>query len=135
MTMRTRLDGMPVYESMSTMVDAAHYNRIHLALARIGSPLRYNLPRLRGLEILLEKHLWVVVDATRGDLPVLAWSDFEIAERGGIDQAVTCRLRLYHAHGGIITTPALDQVNEALERDLQRRGKTGGQGRGLVTSL
>ncbi|MEJ2106509.1 MAG: hypothetical protein P8X48_04140 [Acidiferrobacteraceae bacterium] len=126
--MRTRVDDMPVYESMSTMVDAAHYNRIHIALGRIGSPLRYNLPRLRGLEIVLDQRLWVVVDGTRQDLPVLAWSDFEAAAREGIDRPVSCRLRLYHAQGGIITTSALDQLSEALERDLQERGSNGGHG-------
>jgi hypothetical protein len=128
MSMKTRLDNMPVYESMGTMVDAVHYNRIHIALSRLGSPLRYDLPRLRGLDILLDERLWVVVDATRVDLPVLAWSDFEVAAREGIDRPVPCRLRLYHAQGGIITTSALDQLSEALERDLNSRGKKGGHG-------
>jgi hypothetical protein len=131
--MRTRIDEVPVYEAMASTVDAVHYNRIHIALTRLGSPLRYNLPRLRGLEILLDAHLWVVVDARSGDLPIVAWSDFEVAQRDGIDRPIACRLRLYHAQGGIITTSALDQVGEALERDLARRGQRSGSG--LVRQL
>jgi hypothetical protein len=126
--MKTRVDDVPVYEAMASAVDANHYNRIHIALTRLGSPLRYNLPRLRGLEILLDEHLWVVVDARSGDLPIVAWSDFEVAHRGGIDQPVACRLRLYHAQGGIITTSALDQIGEALARDLAERDVRMGTG-------
>lgn len=69
-SMRSRLDELPRYSSRSCLMAAATYNRIRLALLRLGSPLRLPLTGLRTLEMVLEKDAWVCVDASLNDHPI-----------------------------------------------------------------
>lgn len=95
-------------------IEAACYNHARLALLRFGSPLRVGLPRHRGLEVILEDDLWLCVDATREDAPVLAWFDFATRGRAALHAPVPCQLELYHVHAGLVMGTALEALDEAL---------------------
>ncbi len=97
------------------MVPAARYNRVRLALLRLGEPLRLDLPDLRHLAVELTATAWVCVDASLDDLPVAAWTDF--APRDSLHQPVPCRLRLYHAQAELI----LDRIGTSVDRLLAER--------------
>jgi hypothetical protein len=101
-------------------IDASCYNAIRLALRRIANPLRVDLPRHRGLSVILEDHVWFCVDGLHEDLPVLAWRDFEVRERNSLQEAVNCRLYLYHTHAGLIMGSALEALEAAVRQGLEQ---------------
>lgn len=109
--MYTRHDEVPVYEFRDGMLDATHYNHVHVALNRLGESLRLDLPGLKTLDLILQRDAWIVVDRAFNDIPVVAWTDFDIERRSELHMPVHCHIRLYHANAGII----LKRVLEAME--------------------
>ena len=110
-TMYTRHDEVPVYEFRDGMLDANHYNHVHVALNRLGESLRLELPGLKTLDLILQRDAWIVVDRAFNDIPILAWTDFDTERRSSLHMPVHCHIRLYHANAGII----LKRVLEAME--------------------
>lgn len=108
--MRSRLDDLPVFETRQVNMRAEDYNLVHIALKRLSNPLRVQLPRLRTLDLILEKDAWVVVDRSLNDIPVIAWIDFKVAHRETLHEPVACERRTYHTHALII----IDKVFEAM---------------------
>jgi len=119
--MKSRVDEVPALWVMTTTVNAAQFNRIRLALLRLGEPLRLALPSLRGMNLLLSREAWVCVDATLDDLPVIAWLAFP-ADRSGLHAPVPCELRYYHAHAGLIARAVLEEGVAILEQRMATRG-------------
>ncbi len=89
-------------------VEAATFNTIRLGLLRLGSPMRMPLDDLRDLDLLLDMDLWLCVDRSLNDLPIVAWSDFQIRERDALHTPISCLLRYYHYHADLIMEPALN---------------------------
>ncbi|MGB7932444.1 MAG: hypothetical protein WCH04_09495 [Gammaproteobacteria bacterium] len=110
----TVLREFPPLRSLPKRLEAAYYNRVRLALSRLGCPLRVALPQHRGLEAILDNDVWVCVDTMRDDLPVLAWRAFGTRGRTSLHEPVDCRLDLYHWHAGLIMGTALDALDMAL---------------------
>jgi len=109
--MYTRLEGMPVYETRDAQLNALHYNHVQVGLKRIHRSLRYNIPKLQQLVLILQKEAWIIVDHSLNDMPVAAWTDFETEGRNDLHQPIKCKLKLYHAHAHLI----LDRTLEAME--------------------
>lgn len=127
--MRSRIDEVPALWVMRGSVEAADYNRIRLALLRLGEPLRLPMRHLRGLDVVLGKEAWVCVDRTLDDLPVIAWTRFAVAGRNDLQAPVECELRYYHAQAGMILAQVREEVTVQLT---ERLGMPGG---GAVTPL
>lgn len=113
--MRSRLDEVPVLKTVPTTVPAHHFNRLRLALLRLGDPLRLELPRLRHLDLLLGRDAWVCVDRTLYDLPVVAWTDFQHG-RSALHEPVPCVMRLYHAHAEVVVPILFAEVEKVLKK-------------------
>jgi hypothetical protein len=105
--------------SIPKTVPARYYNRVRLALIRLGNPLRVPLHELGQAEMLLADEAWLCVDASRNDLPLMAWRDFAISGRDALHEPVHCTLELYHTHAGILLGNALRALDEALAERLQ----------------
>jgi hypothetical protein len=116
----SRLREVPALKVMDSVVAAKHYNRVRLALVRLENPLRFSLPHLRGLDMVLSREEWVCVDRTLNDLPVLAWTDFQTADRNALHAPVPCRIRFYHAYAGLIVGTLLQDVSVILAERLNR---------------
>lgn len=116
--MRSRIDEVPALWVIDATVDAAQFNRIRLALLRLGEPLRLALPHLRGLDLLLSRESWVCVDRTMDDLPVIAWTRFGSLGRRQLQAPVRCELRYYHGHAGMIVQTVLADALAAVEQRL-----------------
>jgi hypothetical protein len=108
----------PPLRSLPKLLEASYYNRVRLALRRLGRPLRVALPQHRGLEAILDYDAWVCVDTTRGDLPILAWRAFGNHGRDSLHRPVDCRIELYHWHAGLIMGTALEALDTALRARL-----------------
>lgn len=109
--MYSRLDDVPVYESFQTEVNATHFNHVLRALSKLGDSIRFSIPRMKHLDLILEKSAWIIVDRALNDVPIAAWTDFQIAHRDNIHQPIRCTQKLYHAHARLI----LDRSLEAME--------------------
>lgn len=103
---------------MPKTIEATHFNRVRLALRRLGRPLRVALPAHRGLEVILDNQMWLCVDTFHQDQPVLAWRAFNTLERHGLHEPVSCELCIYHTHAGLIMGSAIEQLSEALAQRL-----------------
>lgn len=108
---------MPVFEIQRLAVRAVDYNLVQIALKRLGAPLHMELPRLRSLELILEKDSWIVIDRALNDMPVLAWLDFDLDQRNSLHEPIPCQRRTYHTHALLI----VDKVIEAMHLILGER--------------
>lgn len=118
--MKPRLYDVPVLKAMSSYIEAHYYNRVRLALCRLGNPLRIELINLRGLDIYLDNDDWVCVDRTLNDSPIFAWTDFESQGRDNLCEPVSCQLRFYHNHADLICGTVLDLVYRNLDTQLSQ---------------
>ena len=116
--MRSRLLDVPALKIIPSYVEATYYNRVRLALMRLGNPLRIELMNMRGLDIIITDQEWVCVDRSIGDMPTLAWTGFEMTAREGLHRPVACQLRFFHNHADLICGTVLDLVHRHIEKRL-----------------
>ena len=115
--MSGRLDEIPIYELIETSITAANYNLVQIAFKRLGEPIEIPLTGLRRLELILDHEDWVVVDHDMNDIPILAWTDFQVEGRSALHESVPCLLKTYHMHAKVI----LERVSEFMEQELAAR--------------
>ena len=115
--MYTRHDEVPVYQYRESSIKALHYNTVQTALKRLGEELRLTIPKLKTLDLIIQRDAWVVVDRALNDIPIAAWAEFEVGQRDTLHQPINCQLRLYHANGDLI----INRVLEAMELLLGER--------------
>jgi hypothetical protein len=119
--MSGRLDDIPIYELIESSVTAPNYNLVQIALkrlgGRLGEPIEIPLTGLRRLELILDHSAWIVVDHDMNDIPILAWTDFQVEGRTALHEAVPCRLKTYHMHSKVI----LERVTVFMEQELAAR--------------
>jgi len=129
--MKSYLDDIPVYDTTQTTVSAEHFNLVQIALKRLGSPIRLELPKLRTLDFMLDQETWIIVDRSLNDIPVMAWLDFETKDRG-LHEPLNCTLNLYHAHANIIHTRVIEAMTLLLGEQLTDNEKPGS---GIISEL
>jgi len=105
----------PALRTFPKNIEAQDFNRVRLALARLAKPLRLSLPEHRGLDAILDDDGWLVVDSLKDDQPLLAWTAFR-RPHAALHEPVTCELRLYHVHAGLIMGTALDALVAAVSQ-------------------
>ncbi|MEN8129726.1 MAG: hypothetical protein ABFS45_05935 [Pseudomonadota bacterium] len=115
--MSNPLDDHLALHTLRKVIAAEDYNRVRLALRRISNPLQLELASIKCLDIILTDHYWLCIDSCMGDQPIMAWTDFQSTDRSAIHTPVSCMLRLYHVHAGLV----MGEVMEDLGYELQRR--------------
>lgn len=116
----TRIAGLPVLNRMASQVDATHFNAIRLGILRLGAPLRIAMTGLKHLDMVLENQLWVCVDNSLNDFPIIAWMNFAVNERAALHDPVRCEIRFYHSHAGMIMKKLLDITQREIEGRLEQ---------------
>lgn len=106
---------LPPLRVLPKEIPAACYNRARLALIRLGKPLRIDLVRHRGLEIVLHDEAWICVDSFAEDQLIMVWREFKSAGRDDLTGPVACELSLYHHCAGLVMGSALGDLEQALE--------------------
>ena len=109
------LDDQQASHTLHKIIPAEDYNRVRLALLRISNPMRIELQGMRCLDIILNDQYWLCIDPCVNDRPIMAWTDFQSTDRSAIHTPVSCMLRLYHMHAGLV----MGEVLEALGRTLR----------------
>lgn len=120
--MKSRLEDLPTFETCQATVKAHHYNLVQVALKRLGEPQRFNLPKLRNLDLHLEKEAWIVVDKSLNDIPVMAWIDFDISHRTALHEDIACTLKIYHSHASILIEKVMEAMSLLLGEQLDLQG-------------
>lgn len=115
--MYTRHNEVPVLEQRDYRLDAAYFNHVQYALNHLGDQIRLPIPKLKHLDLILQKDAWVIVDRVLNDVPVAAWTGFQTSHRDSLHEPINCVLRTYHANAGLIT----DRTLEAMELLLGER--------------
>lgn len=108
--MYTRHEEVPVYEYRDGVIAAVHYNTVQTAFKRLGEEIRLSIPKLKTLDLILQRDAWVVVDRVFNDIPIAAWTNFDVERRAALHTPVHCQLRLFHANAGIITKRVLEAM-------------------------
>ena len=116
--MKSRIDHIPVYESHNVTLRSQDFNLVKIALKRISNPLRFEIPKLRTLDFILEDDLWVIVDRSLNDTPVIAWSDFNDHARTNLHEDIHCLKRIYHTHAHMIHDKAIEALQLVLGEQL-----------------
>lgn len=114
--MKPSLPPEPV-SGFKVTIPPTQFNRIRLALLRLGSPLHVMLGS-RGLEYRLRHDEWLCFDHRLGPRPAIAWTDFAVRHRD-LHSPVSARLVLYDAYARLHVHTALSQLVARLEERLQ----------------
>jgi len=118
--MYNRLEDVPVFEFRQGTVDARYFNRVQVALHRLGESIRFPIPKLKHLDLILEPQAWIIVDRVLNDIPVAAWTEFETGHRENLHEPIPCRIQLYHANAGLILERTLAAMETLLGEQLSQ---------------
>jgi len=109
--MYTRHNEIQPLQSTSGNVSAVYYNHVKTALKRINKSLRYKIPTLKHLDLILQEDAWIVVDVVLNDMPILAWSEFQTEHRETLHEPIKCEVDFFHYAAEMI----MDKTLEAME--------------------
>lgn len=114
----TRHNEIPRLETREGQVKAIHYNHVQTGLHRLHVKLRYRIPKLKHLDLILQKDAWIVVDHVLNDMPIIAWTDFETEHRETLHEPIKCEVRLFHYAADMILERTLDAMELLLGEEL-----------------
>lgn len=107
-----------MYEFRNTQLKAGHFNHVQVALKKLCDSIRFPIPKLKHLDLILEKEAWIIVDHVLNDIPVAAWTEFQADHRDNLHQPIQCRLQLYHTNADLILTRTLEAMEMLLGEQL-----------------
>jgi len=120
----TRHDEVPQLGSRPGKVDALYYNHVQTALKQLGNQIRLTIPKLKHLDLIIQKDAWIIVDTVLNDVPVVAWTNFEIKGRESLHEPIQCEIRFFHYAASMILNRTLEamelMLGEELEQELHK---------------
>jgi hypothetical protein len=117
----TRHDEVLILNRRPGDVDASYFNQAQTALKRIGQQIRFKIPTLNHLDLIVQEDAWIVVDRVLNDIPVVAWTDFQTEGRDNLHRPVACEIRLYHFAARMILKTTLDSMEDILGQSLAEK--------------
>lgn len=110
----TRHNEVLVLDSKSGEVYAHYYNVAQIALKRIGEQIRFKIPTLNHLDLIIQEDAWIVVDRVLHDMPVACWTEFQFEGRDNLHEPISCEVRIFHFAARTILKTTLDAMEEFL---------------------
>jgi hypothetical protein len=114
----TRHDEVLILNRRPGSIDANYFNRAQTALKRIGHQIRFKIPTLNHLDLIVQEDAWIVVDRVLNDVPIVAWTDFQTEGRDSLHEPITCEVRLYHFAARMVLKTTLDAMEDILGKTL-----------------
>ncbi|MCW9012337.1 MAG: hypothetical protein OQL06_01040 [Gammaproteobacteria bacterium] len=114
----TRHDEVPVLHNREGKMEAAYYNEVQTALKKLGPQIRFRIPKLKHLDLILQKDAWIVIDRALNDFPILAWTDFHTENRESLLEPVECEIRIFHYAASMILRRTLEAMDLMLGEQL-----------------
>lgn len=103
----TRHDEVPVLHTREGKVDAVYYNHVLTALKKLGPQIRLRIPKLKHLELILQRDAWIVVDLAISEFPILCWTKFP-EHRDNLHEVVPCEVRYFHYGASMIYNKTIE---------------------------
>jgi hypothetical protein len=125
--MYTRHDEVPELASRDGKVDALYYNHVQTALKRLSeshtgaSEIRLEIPKLKHLDLILQKDAWIIVDRVLNDFPIAAWTHFQTEHRESLHEPILCEIHLFHYAASMILKRTLEAMDVLLEKALKQQ--------------
>ena len=116
--MYNRHNEVPLLHTRQGKMDANHYNHVLTALKQLGKQIRFPIPKLKHLDLILQKDAWIVVDKAQSDFPILAWMNFETEGRDSLHESIPCEVRIFHYAASMILKRTLDAMELVLGEEL-----------------
>lgn len=117
----TRHDEVLILGSWPSNVDAHYFNAALTAQKRLEVPIRFKIPTLNHLDLIVQENAWVVVDRVLNDMPIVAWTDFQTDGRDNLHEAIACEIRIYHFAARMILKTTLDAMEVILGQYVAER--------------
>lgn len=114
----TRHNEVPRLETRTGHVKSLHFNHVQTGLHRLHEKLRYQLPGLKYLDLILQKDAWIIVDSVLHDMPIVAWTNFKVEHRDSIHEPIECEIRLFHYAAHMIIDSSLEAMELLLGEEL-----------------
>lgn len=114
MPVYTRHNEVLVLDSKPGEVDAHYFNVAQIALKRMGDQIRFRIPTLNHLDLIIQEDAWIVVDRVLHDMPVACWTEFQIEGRDNLHEPITCEVCIFHFAARTILKITLDAMEEFL---------------------
>ena len=114
----TRHNEVLILDRWPGEINANYFNQGLTALKRIGEQIRFKIPTLNHLDLIVQEDAWVVVDRVLNDVPVVAWTDFQTEGRDNLHEPVPCEIRIYHFAARMILNTTLDAMEDILSQSL-----------------
>ena len=115
----TRHNEIIILDKWPGDVDANYFNQAQTALKRTGKQIRFKIPTLNHLDLIVQEDAWVVVDRVLNDAPVVAWTDFQTEARDNLHEPIPCEIRLYHFAARMILNTTLEAMESILSQPLK----------------
>ena len=117
----TRHNEVPQLASRKGKVKALYYNHVQTALKSLGPQIRLKIPKLKHLDLIIQKDAWVIVDIVLNDIPVVAWTNFETAQRNNLHEPIQCEIRFFHFAASMVLNRTLEAMELMLGEQLAER--------------
>lgn len=115
-----RLADFPVLDTYPSRIPAAVWNAWRRTLRHHPgvSQRRFDLPGLEPFQAILEDRLWVCIDPTLADSPIVAWREFVAEGRSDLSAPVPCTVLQYHFGAARYRERMLEVIRAELESRL-----------------
>ena len=110
---------MPIMAQRETTLNAKMFNNWRLQIPKRGNRIDIALDGLKTMHFVLTPKFWVVVDSANYEAPILAWTDFKIADRQNLHKPISCKLNYYHFAASAIRARSLKAVSEFFKTHTQ----------------
>ena len=114
MTSYTRHNEIQILDHWPGHIDANYFNQARTALKRTNEQIRFKIPTLNHLDLIVQDDAWIVVDRVLHDVPVVCWTDFRTEGRDNLHEPVPCEIRIYHFAARMILNTTLDAMETIL---------------------
>ena len=119
----TRHNEVPILDRRPGNVDANYFNQAKTTLKRVREQIRFKIPTLNHLDLIVQEDAWIVVDRVLNDIPIVAWTDFQTEGRDSLHEPIPCEIRLYHFAARMILKTTLDAMEAILGQSLGEHDK------------
>ena len=97
---------------------ALYYNRVQTSLKSLGPQIRLKIPKLKHLDLIIQKDAWIIVDRVLNDIPVVAWTNFETEHRDNLHEPIQCEIRFFHFAASMVLNRTLEAMELMLGEQL-----------------
>ena len=118
----TRHNEVLILDRRPGKIEAHYFNQAQTAMKRLnmssgkqnGKQIRFKIPTLNHLDLIVQEDSWIIVDRVLNDIPVVAWTDFQTEDRDNLHEPINCEIRLYHFAARMVLQTTLDAMEEIL---------------------